>query len=357
MSPAISLSQAYCSHKTISRWSYTQPCTPRGQCMPRGLWMPRGFRMEKNKILVRDSQDTNQRNNFSESKLLHLPIHREALKSLPWDVWFHFVYVWLAVTFDVQLHGFLCFVFTFCFQQKLYVLGLPYLFGKVHQGYQSSRLSVQFSSVQSLSRVRLFATPWITERQASLSITNSRSSLRLMSIKSVGDAIQPSHPLLYPSPPVSNPSSIRVFSSESALLIRWPKYWSFSFSISPPNEHPGLISFRRDWLHLLAVQGTLKSLLQHHSSKASILRHSAFFTVQLSHPYMTAGKTIAFTRQTFVGKVMSLLLNTLSRLVITFLPRSKHLLISWLQSPSAVILEPQNIKSDTIPTVSPSICH
>ena len=128
-----------------------------------------------------------------------------------------------------------------------------------------------------------------------------------------------------------NPSSIRVFSNESTLHMRWPKYWSFSFSISPSNEHPGLISFRMDWLGLLAVQGTLKSLLQHHSSKASILRCSAFFTVQLSHPYMITGKTIALTRRTFVGKVMSLLLNMLSRLVITFLPRSKCLLISWLQ--------------------------
>ena len=134
--------------------------------------------------------------------------------------------------------------------------------------------------------------------------------------------------------------SIRVFSNESVLCVRWPKYWSFSFYISPPNEHPGLISFRMDWLDLLAVQGTLKSLLQHHSSKASILL-SAFFTVQLSHPYMTTGKTIPLTRWTFVGKVMSLLLNMLSRLVITFLPRSKRLLISWLQSPSAVILEPK----------------
>ena len=162
------------------------------------------------------------------------------------------------------------------------------------------------------------------------------------------------HPLLFP------PSiflSIRVFSSESVLCIRWPKYWSFSFSISPSNEHPGLISFRMDWLDLLAVQGTLKSLLQHHSSKASILWHSAFFTVQLSHPYMTTGKTIALTRQAFVGKVMSLLLNMLSRLVITFLPRSKRLLISWLQSPSAVILEPRKIKPATVSTVSPYISH
>ena len=147
--------------------------------------------------------------------------------------------------------------------------------------------------------------------------------------------------------------SIRVFSNESALCIRWPKYWSFSFSISPCNEHPGLISFRMDWLDLLAVQGILKSFLQNHSLEASILRCSAFFTVQLSHPYMTTGKTIAFTRWTFVDK-MSLLFNMLSRLVITFLPRSKRLLISWLQSPSAVILEPRKIKSST---VSPSISH
>ena len=150
------------------------------------------------------------------------------------------------------------------------------------------------------------------------------------------------------------PLSIRVFSNESTLHMRWPKYWSFSLSISPSKEHPGLISCRMDWLDLLAVQGTLKSLLQQHSSKASILWRSAFFTVQLSHPYKTTGKTIALTRQTFVGKVMSLLLNMLSRLVITFLPRSNRLLISWLQSLSAVILEPPKIKSDT---VSPSISH
>ena len=137
--------------------------------------------------------------------------------------------------------------------------------------------------------------------------------------------------------------------------MRWPKYWSFSFSISPSNEHPGLTSVRMDWLDLLAVQETVKSLLQHHSSKASILQHSAFFIVQLSHPHMTTGKTIALTRWTFVGKVMSLLFNMLSRLVITFPPRSKRLLISWLQSPSAVILEPPKIKSDTVSTVSPSI--
>ena len=162
------------------------------------------------------------------------------------------------------------------------------------------------------------------------------------------------HPLLLLPSIFSN---IRVFSNESALCIRWPKYRSFSFSISPSNEHPELISFRKDWLELLAVQGTLKSLLQHHNSKASILWCSAFFTVQLSHPYMTTEKTIALTRWTFVGKVMSLLFNMLSRLVITFLPRSKHLLISWLQSPSAVILEPRKIKSDTVSTVFPSISH
>ena len=161
------------------------------------------------------------------------------------------------------------------------------------------------------------------------------------------------HPLLL-LPSIS--PSIRVFSNESALRMRWPEYWSFSFSISPSNKHPGLSSFRMDWLHLLAVQGTLKTLLQHHSSKASILQCSVFFTVQLSHPYMTTGETIALTRQTFVSKVMSLLFNMLSSLVITFLPRSKWLLISWLQSSSAVILEPQKIKSATVSTVSPSIC-
>jgi len=175
-------------------------------------------------------------------------------------------------------------------------------------------------------------------------------------VHQVGDAIQPSHPLSSPSPPAPIPSSIIVFSKESTLRMRWPKYWSFSFSIIPSKEHPGLI-FRMDWLDLLAVQGTLKSLLQHHSSKASILRHSAFFTVQLSHPYMTTGKTIALTTWTFVGKVMSFLFNMLSRLIITFLLRSKRLLISWLQSPSAVILEPKKIKSDTVSAVSPSISH
>ena len=156
-------------------------------------------------------------------------------------------------------------------------------------------------------------------------------------------------------PPI--PPSITVFSNESTLHMRWLKYWSFSFSIIPSKEIPGLISFRMDWMDLLAVQGTLKSLLQHHSSKASILRCSAFFTAQLSHPYMTTGKTKNLTRQTFVGKVISLLFNMLSRLVISFLPRNKRLLISWLQSPSAVILEPPKIKSVTVSIVSPTICH
>ena len=151
--------------------------------------------------------------------------------------------------------------------------------------------------------------------------------------------------------------NIRVFSNESVLHIRWPKYWSFSFCICPSNVYSGLISFRMDWLDLLVVQGTLKSLLQHHSSKASILWNSAFFIVQLSDPYMTTGKMIALTRWSFVGQVMSLLFNTLSRLVKTFLPRSKCLLISWQQSPSAVILEPPKIKSATVSTVSPSTCH
>ena len=186
--------------------------------------------------------------------------------------------------------------------------------------------SIQFSSFQSLSRVWLFVTPWTAARQAILSITNSQSPPKPMSIESV----MPSNhlilccPLLL-QPPI--PPSIRVFSNELALRMRWPKHWSFSFIISPSIEHPGLISLRMDWLDLLAVQGTLKSLLQHHGSKASILQHSAFFIVQLSHPYMTTGKTITLTRRTFVGKVMSLLFNVLSRLVITFLPSSSHLLI------------------------------
>ena len=206
--------------------------------------------------------------------------------------------------------------------------------------------SIQFSSVQFLSCVQLFVTPWTAACQASLSITNSWSLLKLMPIESV----MPSSHLVLCHPPLllpSIPPSTRVFSNEWTLRMRWPKYWSFSFSINPSNEHPGLISFRMDWLDLLAVQGTLKNLLQHHSLKASVFWRSAFFTVQLSHPYMTTGKTIGLTRWTFVGKVMSLLFNMLSRVVITFLPRSKRLLISWLQSSSAVILDPPKIKSDS----------
>ena len=193
---------------------------------------------------------------------------------------------------------------------------------------------VQFSSVQWLSRVRLFQTSWTAACQASLSITNSQSLLKLKSI----ELVMPSNHLILCCPLLLLPSifpSIRVFSNESALCIRWPEYWSFNFSITPSNEYSELISVRMDWLDLLAVQKTLKSLLQHHSSKALILRCSAFFIVQLSYPYMTTGKTIALTRWTFVGKVMSLLFNMLSRLVITFLPSSKRLLILWLQSPSS----------------------
>ena len=192
--------------------------------------------------------------------------------------------------------------------------------------------------------------------QASLSINYSRSPPKPMSIESV----MPSNHLILCHPLLLLPSifpSIGVFPNESVLHIRWPKYWNFSFSISPSNEYSGLISFRMDWLDLLAVQVTLKSLLQYHSSKASILLCLAFFIVHLSHLYMTTGKTIALTRWTSVGKVISLLFNILSRLVITFLPRSKHLLISWLQSPSAVIWEPKKINSATVSTVSPSICH
>ena len=248
-----------------------------------------------------------------------------------------------------QLSNWACFYKTYKYNSFALIILYP---GVILLDY-----SCKFSSVQlSRSVVSDSAIPWIAARQASLSITNSRSSLRLTSIESV----MPSSHLILGRPlflllPI--PPSYRVFSNESTLRMRWPNYWSFSSSISPSNEHPGLISFRMDWLDLLAVQGTLKRLLQHHSSKASILQCSAFFTVQLSHPYMTTGKTIALTRWTFVGKVTSLLLNMLSRLVITFLPRSKCLLISWLQSPSAVILQPQKIKSDTVSTVSPSISH
>ena len=208
----------------------------------------------------------------------------------------------------------------------------------------STREALVNPSVQLLSHVQLFATPWTIAHQATLSITNSWSPPKPVSIETMmpSNHIILCRPLLL-LPPI--PPSIRVFSNESALWIRWPKYWRFSFSISPSSEHSGLISFRMDWLYLLVVQGTPESLLQHHSSKAPILQCSAFFIVQLSHPYMTTGKTIALTRWTFVGKVMSLLFNMLSSLVITFLPRSKYLLISWLQSPSAVILEPRKIKS------------
>jgi len=218
------------------------------------------------------------------------------------------------------------------------------------------KFSVSISPVQSLSHVWIFVTPWTTAYQASLYITNSWSLLKLMSIESV----MPSNHLILCCPLLLLPSifpSIRIFSNESVLHIRWPKYWSFSFSISLSNEYSGLISFRMDWLDLLAVQGTLKSLLQHHSSKASILWCSAFFIVQLSHPYMTTGKTVTLTRQTCVGKVISLFFNKLCRLVIAFLPRSKHFLISWLQSLSTVILEPKKIKSVTFFIVSPYICH
>ena len=203
-----------------------------------------------------------------------------------------------------------------------------------------------FKSVQLLSHVQLFATPWTAAHQATLSITNSQSLLKLTSLKSV----IPSNHLILCHPLLLLPSifpSIRVFSDKSVLRIRWPKYWSFSFSISPSNEYSELFSFRVDRLDLLAIQVTLKSLLQHHSSKASVLQLSVSFMVQLSHPYMTTGKNIALNRWTFVGKVLSLLFNTLSRLVIAFLPRSKCLLISWLQSPSMVILKPLKNK----------ICH
>ena len=215
------------------------------------------------------------------------------------------------------------------------------------------RIDLVMMSVQSLSRVSLFVTRWTAARPASLSFTISQSLLKLMSSESVMPSI---HlilcRLLFLLPSIF--PSIRVFSNESVLCITWPKYWSFSFSISPSNEHSGLTFFRMDWSDLLAVQRTLKSLLQHHGLKASILQRSAFFMVQPSHPYMTTGKTIALTTQTFVYKVVSLIFNRLSSFDIAFLPKYKCVLISWLQSPSAVILEPKKIKSDT---VSPSICH
>ena len=227
--------------------------------------------------------------------------------------------------------------------------------GKEYVKYCHSVYLTSISSVQSLSHVRLYD-PRTVGCLADLSINNSQNLLKLMSIK----LVMPSKHLILCRPLLLLPSifpSLRVFSNESALCIRWSKYWSFSFSISPSNEYLGLISFRIDWLDLHAVQGALKSLLQYYSSKASILWCSAFFTVQLSHPYVTTGSTIALTRRTIVSKVMSLLFNKLSRLVIAFLPRSEHLLISWLQLPSAEILEPPKIKSLTVSIVSPFICR
>ena len=220
--------------------------------------------------------------------------------------------------------------------------------------YVEWKLILQFSSDQSPSHVQLFVTPWTAECKASLSLTNSQSLLKLMSIEWV---MSSNHPLSSPFLSTFNLSQHPGLLNESVLHITWPKYWGFCLSISPSNEYSGLISFSIDWLVLLAVQGTLKSLLQHHSSKTSILLCLGFFIVQLSHTYMTTGKTIALARQTFVGKVMSLLLNMLSRWVIAFLPRSKSLLISWLQSLSAVILEPKKIKPLTVSIRSPSICH
>ena len=212
------------------------------------------------------------------------------------------------------------------------------------------RATIQFSSVQSLSHTQIFVTPWTAAHQASLSINNTQSLLKLMSIESV----MPSNHLILCHPLLLLPSifpSIRVFSNESVLCIRWPECWSFSFSLSPSNEYSGLISFRTAKFDLLAVQGTLKSLLQHHSSKASVLQLSAFFIVQLSHPYMTTGKTTALTVWTFASKAMCLLFNMLCRFVMAFLLRSKCLLISWLRSPSSAILEPKKIKSVTVSTM------
>ena len=214
---------------------------------------------------------------------------------------------------------------------------------------------VQYSSVQWLSHVWLFATQWTAVWQAYMCITNSQSLLKLMAMESM----MPSNQLILPCPLLLLPSispRIRVFSNESVLHNRWPKYWSFSFSISPSSEYSGLIFFTMDWFDLLAVQGTLKSLLQHHSSKASNVHYLAFFIVQLSNPFMTTGKTIALTRWTFVDKVISLYFNMLSMLAIAFLPRSKCLLISSVQSPSAVIFGAQENKV-TVSIVSPSICH
>ena len=211
--------------------------------------------------------------------------------------------------------------------------------------------SVQFTSV-----AQLCPTLWDTTdcSMPGFPVHHQLPNLAQTHFHWVGDAIQPSHTLSSPSPVLSN---IKVFSNKSVLCISWPKYYSFSFSISPSNEYSGLISFWIDWFDLLVVQGTLRSLLQHHSSKASFLQCSTFFIVQLSHPYMTTGKTIALTRWTLVGKVISLLFNNLYSVVIAFLPRSKCLLIPWMQSPSAVILEPKKLKSVTVSIVSPSICH
>ena len=225
-----------------------------------------------------------------------------------------------------------------------------------YDGHLSLSTTHSSCSVQSLSCVRLFVNPQTAARQTFLSITSSWSLLKLISIESV----MPSNHLILCHPLFLLPSifpSIRVFSHESVLCIRWPKCWSFSFSISPSNEYSGLISFRMDWFDLPIVQGTLKSRLPHRSSKAPILQHSAFFIVQLSHPYMTTGKITALTRQISAGKVVALLFNMLSKLVIGFLPRRKHLLISWLQLPSAVILKPQKLKSVTVSIVCPSISH
>ena len=213
----------------------------------------------------------------------------------------------------------------------------------------------QFSSVQLL--IRVWTCDPMNCSMPGLPVHHQLLESTQTSVHWVSDTIQPSHPLPSPFPPALNQKDLRVFSSESVLCMIWPKYWNFSFNIFPSSEHSGLISFRIDWLDLLAVQGTLKSLLQPHSSKTSNFWHSAFFIVQLSYPYMTTGKTVTLTRQTFFGKVTFLLFNKLSRLVITFLPMNKCLLISWLQSLSAVILEPRKIKSATVSTVSRSICH
>ena len=223
-------------------------------------------------------------------------------------------------------------------------------------GFSSCYVWIWVVAVQLLSGVWFLVIPWTAAHHASLSFTISQSLLKLTSI----ELVMPSNHLILCHPLLLLPSifpKISVSSNESVLCIRYPKYWIFSLSISPSKEYSGLISSRIDWFCLLAVQDTLKSLLQHHNSKGSILWHSAFFMVRLSHPYMTTGKTIVLTRQTFVGKVMPLLFNTLSRFVIDVFPRSKHLLISWLQSPSAVILEPKKIKSVTVSIVSPSIWH